>query len=929
MKKINNFGCVEYDNKNSEVKYSYYDKRDGKWVKCHDSAYLKNEVFIPNAEAVGEMSLGRTPQLRKDFFGNPILTNVTCDFFDKNPPEIVKQCPEIFSSDIHPTTKFLSESFEFDADKDEIPPLGIHFVDIETVVDDKGFLQGWYAGPDYDGRSRGGITLIASFDLHTQRNTMFGINPYTDSDPLPKNTEYIFCEDEATLLRKYMQYLKATDPDILTGWNFYDFDLSYILNRMILQLGPNSLHRFGNGSAWIDNRKRRIYLRGINVIDYMPLYKKFELTPRRSYALAAIVEVEGITVGGKGKHKYKGSIKDFYENDWNGFVRYCAQDAMLVYELDNKKKLLDTFITCCYMSGIPFNQAISADVSWLRIHDSAIYRHCQKLGIELPDRKDPIAGEEKFAGAYVMKPDTGVYNFVTVFDVASLYPSCMRALNVSMDTYRGQVISGDVVTQKGPYTVEFYSPFYSSLGEYGSSLLTLYNKHHVEQTNVNKGQLKTASYSTFQELRNCLKKFNYSIAANGAIFSQDKRGVIPALLDDWIAIRKKNKKLYFDYKLKHQETGEVKYKRLADRYNTIQQVYKIRLNSLYGFIGSKYSRFFQRKVAEAITTTGQYIIKSTMKALKKSNILYKAIYCDTDSLFFDYGKLLKMEGIDITNGNENVCVERCLEIDKVIKNIIDTHLQNICTNVMLTDQLYDFESEEVISRMLITSKKKYIARIAYDKTTNQYLEDEFVIKGMSFKKSNLSDNIKAFLKEVTIKIMDGSGEDEISALLKEKFEELPTMSIDDIAYVQGVRNLQKYEVDSNVVINSPTDTVSYFAHKCPYHISGAIALNTLIDYDARLRTNMTKVCEGEKGKIIFVIPKNLLGVKAITLSQGSEWNPNLFEYFSLDVEYMFQRLIIGPLQPAFDAVGFRLTMDSILGFHFLDCENKFAQICLF
>ena len=221
-----------------------------------------------------------------------------------------------------------------------------------------------------------------------------------------------------------------------------------------------------------------------------------------------------------------------------------------------------------------------------------------------------------------------------------------------------------------------------------------------------------------------------------------------------------------------------------------------------------------------------------------------------------------------------------------------------------------------------------IARIVYDKTTGQYPVDEFTIKGMEFKKSNLSQPIKTFLQNTTTRIMDGADEIEIMQLLKEKFNELPNMPIDDIAYAQGVRNIKQYQSGSNIVINSPTDAMTFFPPKTPYLVAGAITLNALIDWDSDLN-DMDKVSEGDKAKIVFVCPTNIFQVKAISLAGAAEWNPKLFEYFKLDVEYMFNRLILGPLQPALDALKFKITMDSILGYKFIDSDNTFIQPCLF
>jgi DNA polymerase elongation subunit (family B) len=299
-----------------------------------------------------------------------------------------------------------------------------------------------------------------------------------------------------------------------------------------------------------------------------------------------------------------------------------------------------------------------------------------------------------------------------------------------------------------------------------------------------------------------------------------------------------------------------------------------------------------------------------------------------NSVFLNYGKLLRELGIDTSNENYLECVEKCLDIDKHVDEIIKLKMEDITTNIMMTPNMYKFESEEVISKMLIPSKKKYIAKIVYDKTTGQYPENEMVVKGMEFKKSNLSDPIKNILKDLTIKIMEGDTKDNITNILRDTFNTLPQMPIDDIAYAQGVRNIDQYTYDTTIKIYDQSKADVCFPNKIPYHVAGAIVMNALIDHDTRL-SDMNKIREGDKGKIVFVTPVNIFGVKAITLSSDSDWNPILYEYFTIDIEYMFDRLILGPLQPTLDAMKYKINLDSILGYKFLDSSNNFVQSLLF
>src|SRR3989344_2620051 len=63
------------------------------------------------------------------------------------------------------------------------------------------------------------------------------------------------------------------------------------------------------------------------------------------------------------------------------------------------------------------------------------------------------------------------------------------------------------------------------------------------------------------------------------------------------------------------------------------QAIKITMNSIFGSIASPASRFFNMKIANAITHFGQSLIKSTAKKIEEEYKGVEVIYSDTDSIF--------------------------------------------------------------------------------------------------------------------------------------------------------------------------------------------------------------------------------------------------------------------------------------------------------
>jgi len=315
--------------------------------------------------------------------------------------------------------------------------------------------------------------------------------------------------------------------------------------------------------------------------------------------------------------------------------------------------------------------------------------------------------------------------------------------------------------------------------------------------------------------------------------------------------------------------------------------------------------------------------KNLLKGLNLKNIV---CYGDTDSCALSYDVVLKQLNPDYKSLPVSEIIDLCLKIDKEIQGMIDCNCEYITKEVLLCDNFFHFETEEQIEKFLITSKKKYIAKINYDKTTNRFLEDEYVVKGMEFKKSNLSEYIKGFLKKLTVQIMNGMTEQKVIESLRVMFHKLSELPVDDISYVQGVKNIKKYQTRTKLKIHSEKRADAEFPLRCPYHVIAAMVTNYLIRNDPDL-SDMTEIREGDKANIVFVCPNNLFGVKAI--AYVDRWNPKLEKYFKIDIEYLLKRVIIGPMKPIFDAVGYKVYMSDILQFKFLDSANTIVQTLLF
>ncbi len=154
------------------------------------------------------------------------------------------------------------------------------------------------------------------------------------------------CADERAALDAFCARIAALDPDVLTGWNTIDFDLT-VLERIAARLrhpfnlgrepGPVRIRKaegyFGSGQASVPGR---LVLDGIDLL-------RGAFVRMDDYSLDAVArEVLGEGKALKGREEGEarrdardriGEILHNYRNDLPAFALYARTDARLAYDI--------------------------------------------------------------------------------------------------------------------------------------------------------------------------------------------------------------------------------------------------------------------------------------------------------------------------------------------------------------------------------------------------------------------------------------------------------------------------------------------------------------------------------------------------------------------------------------------------------------------
>jgi len=234
-------------------------------------------------------------------------------------------------------------------------------------------------------------------------------------------------EAEAAMLDAFVAYLEETDPDVLTGWNFEDFDMPYFLDRMEEIDGDTDRDLSVERLSRVDEVWRSGWggpdVKGRVVFDLLYAYKRTQFTELESYRLDAVGELE-LDVG---KERYSGDIGDLWEQDPERLLEYNLRDVELCVEIDRKQDVIEfwnevrTFVGCLLEDAPTPGDTVDIFVLH-KVHGE----------FALPS-KGRVESEE-YEGGAVFDPIVGVKENVTVLDLKSLYPMCMVTINASPET---------------------------------------------------------------------------------------------------------------------------------------------------------------------------------------------------------------------------------------------------------------------------------------------------------------------------------------------------------------------------------------------------------------------------------------------------------------------------------------------------------------
>ena len=829
-----------------------------------------------------------------------------------------------YESDMKPEVKCLSENYN----GVDSPTLNTAFFDIETDFDaTKGF-----ADPSDP------FMPITAITVHLQWIDLLVtlvIPPKGMREGEGLEEAQRICEQfpntelylsEADMLNDFMDVIE--DADVLTGWNSEGYDIPYTVNRITRVLSKSHTRKLCLWDLFPQKRKVMKYgkeqetfdLFGRIHLDYLELYRKYTYHEMHSYALDTIGEHE---VGEK-KVAYDGTLDQLYNNDFYKFVAYNRQDVALLDKIDKKLRFIELANEIAHDNTVNIKTTMGA----VAVTEQAIINEAHRRGMVVPDRKSRTWSDDdveltdedlhdlemqKAAGAFVAKPKTGLQKWVAGIDINSLYPSVIRAMNMSPETIAGQLrpdltdaLIGDRIKEGRKTGAKTYGSSQAWDETFSSEEFRVMNEKDkasrvtlvLEDNPFD--ELKTTQKVSGSEAYDLIfnSGLNWTVTANGTIFKQDVQGIIPSLLERWYAERQvmqQNKK-------KAIESGD---KEEISYWDKRQLVKKINLNSLYGALLNQGCRFYDKRIGQSTTLTGRCITRhmgAKCNEVITGHYDYQGdsvIYGDTDSIYYSMYPVYKQE---IDDGTIEWSKDKVLTLyDEVANQVNESFPEFMKTffNVPRKEGEIIVAGRENCATQGIFIKKKRYAMLIYDDDGERRDIDgspgKIKAMGLDLKRSDTPKYMQNFLSEVLLKVLlDGTQEDVIG-MVKEFKKEFRARPGWEKGSQSRVNNLTSYKNRVNAAkiamareMKGGGDVSKKDKVHLPGHVSAALNWNTLRELNQDRYA--VEIVDGMKC-IICKLKPNTFKLKSVAYPVDATKIPQWFQDLPFDHELMEQTIV--------------------------------------
>jgi DNA polymerase-2 len=200
-----------------------------------------------------------------------------------------------------------------------------------------------------------------------------------------------------------------------------------------------------------------------------------------------------------------------------------------------------------------------------------------------------------------------------------------------------------------------------------------------------------------------------------------------------------------------------------EKDTNLSQAVKILMNSFYGVMGSSGCRFYQEDLPDAITGTGQWILKTVISFLEELG--FQVLYGDTDSIFVQLKTFEKYEseGFDLVKKVNFYLFEK-LQKDYDVVSKLEIQYDKFFKKLILTSIRGAGEGG---------AKKRYAGLML--KETSSGIKEEMVLTGMEYVRSDWSALARNFQFELIRRVFYG---EDLESFIDQTLKDLEAKKLD-------------------------------------------------------------------------------------------------------------------------------------------------------
>lgn len=340
-----------------------------------------------------------------------------------------------------------------------------------------------------------------------------------------------------------------------------------------------------------------------------------------------------------------------------------------------------------------------------------------------------------------------------------------------------------------------------------------------------------------------------------------------------------------------------------NKFDSLQNNAKLRANSLYGALGSAQFRWYDPRIAESVTISGQTIIKQSEIAI--NNFLQKLMQDKKDRVVYmhtDSAQVCMEDVVEkfFADKSEEERVRLLVKIaTEKIEPLLDKTYVDLAKRFNCKQNRISMKTEAVCTRTFYVAKAKYAQYVYYNEGV-YYSEPKLKIVGLDAIRSNIPEIGRRLMKEAYKEIFE-HGQEALQKFIKTKKAWFKSLSVEEIAFPRGVNGIEKYSA------NTPTGYIK----GTPAHVKAAILYNKLLS-DLNLGVTYDKIFSGDKMKFVYIREPNPFGEDKIGFMTELPKDFNAHKYVDYDTQ--FQKAFLGPMENVLEIIGWeaeqRNTMDS-------------------